>query len=46
MDVFLDTGFIVSLLIETDETENARKFFNLRTLLQASRFTRRRFTLE
>ena len=28
MDVFLDTGFIVSLLIETDETENARKFFN------------------
>jgi len=35
MDVFLDTGFIVSLLIETDETENARKFFNLRTLLQA-----------
>jgi len=28
MDVFLDTGFILSLLIETDKTEIARKFFD------------------
>lgn len=28
MDIFLDTSFIVSLLIETEKTKNARKFFN------------------
>jgi len=28
MDVFLDTSFIVSLIIKTDQTERARKFFS------------------
>lgn len=28
MDIFLDTSFIISLLIETEKTEDARKFFN------------------
>ena len=27
MDVFLDTSFIVSLIIKTDKTEKARRFF-------------------
>jgi predicted nucleic acid-binding protein len=28
MDLFLDTSFIISLLIETEKTEDTRKFFN------------------
>lgn len=28
MDIFLDTSFIISLLIETEKTEDTRKFFN------------------
>ncbi len=28
MDIFLDTSFIISILIETEKTEDARKFFN------------------
>jgi len=28
MDIFLDTSFIISLLLETEKTESARKFFN------------------
>lgn len=28
MDVFLDTSFIISLLFETEKTEDTRKFFN------------------
>ncbi|KAB2942472.1 MAG: PIN domain-containing protein [Candidatus Methanoperedens sp.] len=28
MDIFLDTSFIISLLLETEKTEGTRKFFN------------------
>ncbi len=41
MDVFLDTSFVISLIIRTDRTEKARKFFtetgpNLVTSVAAS----------
>jgi predicted nucleic acid-binding protein len=28
MDIFLDTSFVISLLIETEKTKDAREFFN------------------